>query len=305
MGKILYKYTNAEYFDSILENGGMLKLSDPSSFIDPNDCNFSVCEENLSRSFRMLTNVAFVCEFFNNPRYGKIKILSDEYKIIKKDISLTHIYEENPGINMIIKKCLKDRKPLNDLLRKSKSHFNETFTNIIETLKKRSLIGCLTPDNSNNLMWSHYANGHQGICIEYEFDDENELLNVVYSDNINNFDLYTVLKYIIPGKYFNDKNLNEMNQKLLDACYLPFLIKTKEWSYENEVRMIFNLNENSNIVNNSGIWFYPNVKVKSIYIGCRMDKSKREEIESKCRELNISIHHMMIEKGNNKLIIKD
>ena len=153
-------------------------------------------------------------------------------------------------------------------------------------------------------MWSHYADKHEGICVEYEFDDENGLLDVVYSDNTNNFDLYTVLRYIIPAQYFGVKAINEMDPRCMDVCYLPFLRKTKDWSYENEVRMIFSLNENS-IVNYDGVWFYPKVKVKSIYLGCKVSEENRKLIESKCGALNIPVHHLSIRKGNNKLIVDD
>lgn len=32
-------------------------------------------------------------------------------------------------------------------------------------------VGCLSEDNQSILMWSHYANKNQGICIEYDFVD--------------------------------------------------------------------------------------------------------------------------------------
>ena len=45
MARILYKYTSAKFIDSILSDGGMLKLSNPSSFNDPNDCYFGISDE--------------------------------------------------------------------------------------------------------------------------------------------------------------------------------------------------------------------------------------------------------------------
>ena len=91
----------------------------------------------------------------------------------------------------------------------------------------------------------------------------------------------------------------------MNACYTPFLRKTKEWSYEKEVRMVFGISESPKLVNYDGIWFYPNVKVRSIFIGCKMDKQKREEIERKCRERGIPVHHLSVKKGANKLFVED
>lgn len=305
MARILYKYTSAKYIDSVLSDGGMLKLSNPSSFNDPNDCYFGISEENLQRSYRMLMNVAFICEYKNDPRYARNKRFKAAYELTRKSVYISHVYNENPAINVIIKQYLKTRKQLSDYFKRYKSQFDETYTKIIETLRERSLIGSLTKDNLNMLMWSHYADKHEGICVEYEFDDENGLLDVVYSDDTNTFDLYTVLRYIIPAQYFGVKATNEMDPKCLNACYLPFLRKTKEWSYEHEVRMIFNLNNNSNIVNLNGIWFFPNVKVKSIYLGCKINENDKEMVENRCKELGIPVHYLSLKKGNNKLIVED
>lgn len=305
MVRTLYKYTSAKFIDSVLSDGGMVKLSSPSSFNDPNDCYFGISDENLKRSYRMLMNVAFICEYKNDPRYAKSKGFKTAYELTRKSVHVSQVYDENPVINIIIKQYLKTRKQLSDYFNRYKNQFDETFTKIIETLRERSLIGSLTKDNLNMLMWSHYGDKHEGICVEYEFEDENGLLDVVYSDDTNTFDLYTVLRYIIPAQYFGVKTINEMDQECLYACYLPFLRKTKEWSYEHEVRMIFNLNNNSKIINKNGIWFYPNAKVKSIYLGCKVTKENRELIENKCKILNIPVHHISIKKGNNKLHLDD
>ena len=305
MARILYKYTSAKFIDSILRDGGMLKLSNPSSFNDPNDCYFGVSEDNLAKSYRMLMNVAFICEYRNDSAYAKSKSFRTAYELTKKSVYVSRVYDENPAINLIIKKYLKTRKQLADYFGRNKKQFDDTYKGIIETLRARSLIGSLTKDNLNFLMWSHYADKHEGVCVEYEFDDENGLLDVVYSDNTNNFDLYTVLRYIIPAQYFGVKATNEMDPRCIDACYLPFLRKTKDWSYENEVRIIFSLNENSKIVNYDGVWFYPKVKVKSIYLGCKVSEENKKLIESKCRALIIPVHHLSIRKGNNKLIVDD
>lgn len=305
MARILYKYTSAKFIDSILRDGGMLKLSNPSSFNDPNDCYFGVSEDNLAKSYRMLMNVAFICEYRNDPAYAKSKSFKTAYELTKKSVYVSRVYDENPAINLIINKFLKTRKQLADYFDRYKKQSDDTYTGIIETLRARSLIGSLTKDNLSFLMWSHYADKHEGVCVEYEFDDENGLLDVVYSDITNNFDLYTVLRYIIPAQYFGVKATNEMDPRCKDACYLPFLRKTKDWSYENEVRMIFSLNENSKIVYYDGVWFYPKVKVKSIYLGCKVSEENKKLIESKCRALNIPVHHLSIRKGNNKLIVDD
>ena len=82
MPRTLFKYTSASYINSILKDGGLLKLSSPSSFNDPNDCYFGVSEDNLDRSYRMLLNVSFICEYKNNPVYLKSKAFKTQYCVI-------------------------------------------------------------------------------------------------------------------------------------------------------------------------------------------------------------------------------
>jgi len=75
----------------------------------------------------------------------------------------------------------------------------------------------------NQLMWSHYADSHRGICIRYKFDaditieDEKEkIFSILYN-----------VDYKLEIKPDNPKSLK-------------FLLATKEkcWKYENEVRLV-------------------------------------------------------------------
>ena len=303
MSRTLYKYTSAKYLDSILKHGGRLKLSFPSTFNDPKDSNFGIADENLKKSYRMLKNVAFICEYKNDPIYQKSKTYKSLFRLTEENTKKTRIYYENPGVNLMINGYLKSRKNLKDFFDKNEELCRSTFVEIIEKLRSQSLIGSLTTENNNILMWSHYGDKHEGICVEYEFNEDKDLLDVSYTDDINNFDLYTVLQYIIPAKYFGVSETKEMDSRCVNACYLPFLKKLKCWSYEKEVRMIFNLNNTSKLEQENGIWFYPSVKVKSIYLGCKMNNSVAKTILEKCSALKIPVYRFVQEQEKNELTL--
>lgn len=306
MGKSFYKYTSSKFIESILKDGGRLKLSSPSTFNDPNDCYFGISEENLKKSYRMLQNVAFLLEFKNDPFYQKSKIFMATYNATKRATQLYSVYDENPGINMLVKTYLKSRKELSNFFEAYKIGFDDTFKNIIDKLRSQTLVGCLTKDNLNTLMWAHYADKHQGICVEYECaDDEDNLFEVKYTDDQNSFDLYTALRYVIPVKYFDVEEANDKDPACLKACYEPFIRKVTDWSYEKEVRMVFNSIKSKKIILENGIWFYPNVKVKSVYLGCKMSTLEVNRIKDICQRNCIPVHHVEIKQGNNKLLIKD
>ena len=40
---------------------------------------------------------------------------------------------------------------------------------------------CLSENNSSVLMWSHYADNHKGICIEYDFESIKNNKLIYYS----------------------------------------------------------------------------------------------------------------------------
>ena len=65
------------------------------------------------------------------------------------------------------------------------------------------------------------------------------------------------------------------------------------------------MKENREIIQDGGVWFYPKVKVKSVYIGCNTEKEGKELVEKACKEKNIPVHHMVNEKNKSGLTIFD
>lgn len=56
----------------------------------------------------------------------------------------------------------------------------------IDDVMNKSGVKCFTPKDANILMWSHYANSHKGICLEFDTLADPEFfvytINVVYSE---------------------------------------------------------------------------------------------------------------------------
>jgi len=76
----------------------------------------------------------------------------------------------------------------------------------------------LSASNSDVRLWSHYANGHTGIAIEIEVDEEKEELHGV--------------EYV--------KELKELTYSLLTTPKAEEIlrVKSKHWDYESEYRII-------------------------------------------------------------------
>lgn len=97
--------------------------------------------------------------------------------------------------------------------------------------------------STNQLMWSHYANGLRGFCIVFdesemhrsliELNKEDSLIiePIVYKDQLPEIDIYNHMSHhFAPDDYLDDL-VNEFNIKSRST-------KSKAWCYEREHRAI-------------------------------------------------------------------
>ncbi len=127
-----------------------------------------------------------------------------------------------------------------------------------------------TESKSNLLMWSHYADEHRGLALGFD----------------NNHFFFSKLKRVeydstIPDEFIKDIDIND-NDSLLKLFYL----KSDEWKYEKEHRIVRDLidsdyyidNKRNQLVkclnNTSTNWKHffavPYNALLTVYFGCRM-----------------------------------
>ncbi|WP_411992895.1 DUF2971 domain-containing protein [Agarivorans sp. DSG3-1] len=148
--------------------------------------------------------------------------------------------------------------------KKYRDQINELFDNY--------KMYCVTIKGNNNLMWSHYANNHQGFCIEF---DANKLIaeKVSYEPELAKFRLLNIVK----------ENYGLITKKhLRDLISAATLTKLDEWGYEKEYRItashemdrLFEVQKavNFSIYKTNPDW------VKAIIFGHRMDEKIRRYI---------------------------
>lgn len=117
-------------------------------------------------------------------------------------------------------------------------------------MKESFRVGCLSENNTSILMWSHYADNNQGICMEYDLT--NTLLQPF---------MYPVAYVPIP---IDCSELCEIDIDL--AMLLSTIVKYNIWEYEREWRMILYYPTQSNDIKNKRIQaMMP--KPKAIYLG--------------------------------------
>jgi len=111
--------------------------------------------------------------------------------------------------------------------------------------------------NNNILMWSHYADKHRGICIEFERTDTNEL---------GNWD------YCLPVLYQQElPSFEPLELEDSKAVTQALSTKGEYWEYEREWRIL---------TYKSNKHFPLPGDIKSVIFGLNMPQKKREEIVS-------------------------
>jgi hypothetical protein len=117
---------------------------------------------------------------------------------------------------------------------------------------------CLSEINDDILMWSHYANGQTGLCIEFERSDNNDLGKWDYCLPVT-YDALEVPSFDPP--------------RLEERASVTKIVSTKapNWSYEKEWRLIV-----SNEFANSLISLP--AKITSLIFGCKMDNDRRRTV---------------------------
>lgn len=87
-------------------------------------------------------------------------------------------------------------------------------------------------------MWSHYADSHRGVCLEWEVDEESSQLKGGLNEVIYEDELVTLNEVKRFEDGYLDLNISSNGKFILQ--------KLKDWEYEEELR-IYKFCEDSNL----------------------------------------------------------
>ncbi|MCH7989143.1 MAG: DUF2971 domain-containing protein [Planctomycetes bacterium] len=116
----------------------------------------------------------------------------------------------------------------------------------------------LTERNDDILMWSHYADEHKGICIEFRTDIDSSF--------------FVKAEPVAYSKKYPQLNLLEVvtNEKIRAAA--PWMLtKSVHWKYEREWRVL-------DFVAGRGIRTFPAECLSGVYFGCRTPPDEKETV---------------------------
>lgn len=306
----LYKYFPC--MEKIDENGNKVNYSiqalldntvyvqTPTLFDDPYDCDININFEEYQK-----LRLTEYC------RRSAIKITDEQSVQEVGDIFVKHIYEsilkyqnydnifapsKDKGIqltNELFINRLSIKLNTNvDIGKAVGEIITDEYNDLLKELKVMFRVACFTTNPFSQLMWGgQYANNHQGFCIEYTIDPNDEEYKDVY---LNLFPVIYAKIRTNAAKQIITNDVDITEDELWSLYMNGILRKSIDWSYQNEWRLL-SLNRKD-----FNIRFFPITKV---YLGSRMSKEKRLEVIKICKEKNVP--YIGVVKDNDYFEMKE
>lgn len=254
--KNIYRYRSLNKIDREKQNleNDKLYLASPDDFNDPYDC---ACKINNNLV------IYYECTFFYLMLYAK-----KNTGIFRRSLL---------DYRSMIQSCSHYRK---SYLKKYKEHHSiPGYDEIISNAKDNILISCFSETYNSVLMWSHYANEHKGICIEYDLhaldDNKRSIFNkrmhpVIYSNTVAD------ITQVAIDTIFKSPPENIITYMLIK----PAIYKAIDWSYEKEWRIILPKIQNREIETPTP---------SKIILGARISEDDEEWVRKLCTERSIKV----------------
>jgi hypothetical protein len=156
--------------------------------------------------------------------------------------------------------------------------YHRAADRFVDRINRTVGVLCLSAQRDNIVMWSHYAERHKGICLEFRrAGDLSYALAVNYSDEypvINFFQIET--KFRVGG----DDAARAAQKEFVDLIYLT---KAKEWKYEDEWRLVDPLR-------GRGLHDLAPGLLSGVIFGCRSTEEDRRKVRGWLQKASASVN---------------
>jgi len=243
---------------------------------------FNGCLNMLSKSTLKFTNPSE----FNDPYDCYLGLI--KFNEFPEKYSNALFQSKMIGLNRIERrKKIRDKKIKKDI----KSELTISHYNALDDIKSTHGVSCFSEKGNKLLMWSMYSDSHKGVCVGFDFGKLWFELWQVHKKNIGpGTVIYT--DNFEPVDYYPDTNY---------ALSIWMRTKSKDWEYEEEVRITLINNE----FKDEKYIMVPFCKesIIKILIGSKMSKDERNIIIDICKEKypTAGIYEMQLDKNSFKL----
>lgn len=307
-------------------------LAHPSSFNDPFDCSIGCDVKEYEK--QCLLKFIKENEFIDTSSYEE-GFTSDEYNRIynsttNSELTYHYLSKLEDYWNVMWDLLKKKSKPFDHKIYEFRREARKEAETKIEKLRNINIrVACFSEFKRHNgfskniQMWSHYADNHKGFCVEFDlsflkekteytvddyqyYSEPDQYINerlkatikgclfpVIYTSSRTNIPVTKLMKL----KIDEIKNHNH-NRDIDMLLFKAFIIKSANWSYEKEWRLILE-GEISTYFDNK----LPFPYIKKIYLGCKMDHQTRATMIDIAKELNVDVVDLSMD--NKKFILEE
>ena len=243
---------------------------------------------------------------FGYENFGKY-IAAEFERIGNKVVTKNDLYE-------ILKRyCNKEISNSSFMEEFGNSRLEEVFESLDELFARflnNSKVVCFSRSHTNFLMWSHYASGHNGVCLEFEVDIDPENCNigylpmaipahmqldnsidpnkyqwkqkvraVRYRKSLSKLDFYNFLPIFVNEGDIDLENLSKSYwHQFAHGIEDAFLQKLEPWSDEEEWRIVEVIFKAEMPEDN--IWRFSEKSLTGIYFGAKTSKIVRNRVKN-------------------------
>jgi len=227
--KIYYRYKafNTLTIESLCNDE--IYFANPSSFNDPLDCSFTIkCDSEdineirqlYSFLFRRRRNSEILLSLknakINNEQMRESAIKEADIEVLKKLEEFAYFATDTENYHQLTKKQAEKHILQSQIKEEIKKHYSRG-------------VACFSSVYTCPVLWSHYGNQHEGICIGYSTNrNPIPIMQTVTYGGSRSINMSTLINAFL----HNDaKAQSDLDQDIL-------LRKAKEWKYEKESRLI-------------------------------------------------------------------
>lgn len=256
----LFRYSRLSEYIVKYFNDMELYFQNPLHFNDPFECDLSNihigAEDNFDYKFQNYNELLIKRLDY---LYKKINQISARITDCDDPVDERYYYDKEASL------YFEEAKKLEEELKILKScRSSEREQALIKSWekKKRHVVNglgvvCFSEDNSNILMWSHYAESHKGICLEYDSEER----------PIKHWKNYKYHKI----KYSKSRYIDLLESGYEKAFFKLVTTKSTDWEYEKEYRLIS--------IRGSGYQKSQMGSLTGIIFGPRIKENKKELLE--------------------------
>jgi hypothetical protein len=305
---MIYKYSRIESAISIVKSN-RVKLNHPNCFNDPSDSTVCFGKEEKESEWLLIKNGLLLFKALA----PDLKKSQEAFFILnkKKNELADESLQNQNNYDFTLPDELIQQEPFLPLWKSLEDHKDDTYKYFFDNARKdiqkivsHYLVTCFSEINDSTLMWSHYADSHRGVCIEFSDPMDKGFGKVNYSTEKPVFSLKRSISIIMRDMILK-KQTPQPNPDFLDNINKALFTKSTEWSYEKEKRFVAQSPEsNENIEQDGDLFFYRVPKIEHVYIGCRAGGDELDHLLSLLEDRKIEYTYMK-DSEDKYLIVPD